>query len=185
MKLTYSYKDEIFWIQNFLSNSEYKLLHSIVIKNRKLIDEKTTLNKKLTLLQDNNYNSNSKHNFNKDIIKQYEILLKHQHFVKLINYKLTSHIRKYSYMESLNWHNDIFFDKINNSQRKYAATYYINKNWKEQYGGELMFKDSCIKGFIQPSGNSLVIIKTGFKHKVNPIIIKNIPRFSIQTWISN
>ncbi len=178
MKLAYSYKDEIFWIQNFLSNDQYKLLHSIVIKNRKSIDEKTIL----TWQQDNN--SNSKHAFDKNIIKQYEILLKHQCFVKLINYNLNSHIRKYSYMESLNWHDDITVE-INNSQRKYAATYYINKNWNEQYGGELMFKYINIKGFIQPLGNSLVIIKTGFRHKVNPVIVKNRQRFSIQTWINN
>jgi Rps23 Pro-64 3,4-dihydroxylase Tpa1-like proline 4-hydroxylase len=173
MKLAYSYKDEIFWIQNFLSNEQYKLIHSAIIKSRNLIENKTTLSWK----QDNN--SNSMYIFNKDIIKQYEILLKHQHFVKFINYNLNSHIRKYSYMESLNWHDD-----KKDLSRKYAATYYINKNWNEQYGGELMFKDSCIKGFIPPLGNSLIIIKTGFRHKVNPVIIKNIPRFSIQTWIN-
>ena len=75
MNLTYSYKDEIFWIQNFLSNDQYKLLHSIVIKNRKSIDKKTKI-----MWQQNN-NSNSMYIFNKDIIKQYEILLKHQQFV--------------------------------------------------------------------------------------------------------
>lgn len=178
MKLIYSYKNQIFWIQNFLSNDQYKLLHSIIIKNRKLINEKTVL----TWQQ--NDNSNSIYNFDRNIINQYEILLKHQHFVKLINYKLTSHIRKYSYMESLNWHDDIPDEKIS-AYREYAATYYINKNWNEQYGGELMFKDSNIKGFIQPLGNSLVIIKSGFRHKVNPVIVKNLQRFSIQTWINN
>jgi Rps23 Pro-64 3,4-dihydroxylase Tpa1-like proline 4-hydroxylase len=177
MNLTYSYKNEIFWIQNFLSNDQYKLLHSIVIKNRKLIDKKT----KLMWQQDNN--SNSMYIFNKDIIKQYEILLKHQQFVKFINYNLHSHIRKYSFMESLNWHEDHFRDEFN-IDRKYAATYYINKNWNENWGGEFMFKDSCIKGFIPPLSNSLVIIKSGFLHKVNPVVVKNIPRFSIQTWIS-
>ena len=173
MKLAYSYKDEVFWIQNFLSNDYYKLIHLIIIKNRNLIKNKTNLSWK----QDNN--SNSMYVFNKDIIKQYEILLKHQPFVKFIDYNFNSHIRKYSYMESLYWHND----KIDLS-RKYAATYYINKNWNENYGGEFMFKDNHIKGFIQPLGNSLVIIKTGFKHKVNPILTKNIKRFSIQTWVN-
>ena len=38
MKLAYSYKDEVFWIQNFLSNDYYKLVHSIIIKNRNLIN---------------------------------------------------------------------------------------------------------------------------------------------------
>jgi len=172
MKLTYSYKDEIFWIQNFLSYDQYKLIHSVVIKDRNLIKNKTILNWK------QNNNSNSMYVFNRDIIKQYEILVKHQKFVKFINYNLDSHIRKYTYMESLNWHED------GKPNRKYAVTYYINKNWSEQYGGELMFKDNHIKGFIQPLGNSLVIIKTGFKHKVNPVIVKNIPRFSIQTWVN-
>jgi Rps23 Pro-64 3,4-dihydroxylase Tpa1-like proline 4-hydroxylase len=176
MKLAYSYKDEVFWIQNFLSNDYYKLVHSIIIKNRNLINKKTELNWK------QEYNSNSMYDFDKSIIKPYEVLLKHQNFIKLINYNLDSHIRKYSYMESLNWHNDL--DKNFVSKRKYAASYYINKNWNEHYAGELMFKDDYIKGFIQPLGNSLVIIKTGFRHKVNPILTKNIERFSIQTWVN-
>ena len=33
MHLSYSYKDEIFWIQNFLSYDHYKLIHSAIIKN--------------------------------------------------------------------------------------------------------------------------------------------------------
>ena len=68
MKLSYFYKDEIFWIQNFLSKDQYKLLHSIIIKNRNLIDEKT----KVVWEQKNN--SNSKYDFNIEVIKIYETL---------------------------------------------------------------------------------------------------------------
>jgi len=178
MKLTYSYKDEIFWIQNFLSKNHYKSMHSSIIKNRNLINQKTDLSWK------QEYNSNSMYVFNKEIINSYETLLKHQQFVNFINYTLTSHIRKYTHRAHLDWHDDKPL-KGPHSKRKYAVTYYINKNWNENYGGEFMFKDNHIKGFIQPLGNSLVIIKTGFKHKVNPVLIKNISRFSIQTWVDN
>ena len=177
MKLAYSYEDKIFWIQNFLSNDYYKLIHSNIIKNRSLINKKTELAWK------QEFNSNSTYDFDKNIINAYEILLKHQNFIKFTDYNLSSHLRKYSYMESLNWHNDIQ-SKNFDYKRRYAASYYINKNWNENYGGELMFKDNHIKGFIQPLGNSLVIIKTGFRHKVNPVLTKNIERFSIQTWIN-
>ena len=161
-----------------MSHDKYKLLHSILIKNRNLIKNKAEMNWK------QNNSPNSLYSFNKEVIKHYETLLKHQQFVKFINYNLDSHFRKYSYMESLDWHTDSRLAYKPDIDRRYAVTYYINKNWNEQYGGEFMFKDSVIRGFIPPMGNSLIIIKSGFKHKVNPVIVKNTPRFSIQTWIT-
>ena len=173
MKLAYSYENKIFWIHNFLSIKEYKLLHSFAIKNRKLINQKTVISWK----QD--YNSSSMYSVDSKIIKQYETALRQQKIVNLTNFNFQSHFRKYSYKEWIDWHAD------NNPQRprKYAAMYYINKNWNENYCGELMFKDNHIRGFIAPLGNSLIIMDAEIRHKVNPVEVKNISRFSIQTWI--
>ena len=46
-----------------------------------------------------------------------------------------------------------------------------------------MFKSNKGSGFIPVMGNSVVIVKTGLKHKVNAVLKKTHPRLSIQTWI--
>ena len=46
-----------------------------------------------------------------------------------------------------------------------------------------MFKSNNESGFIPIVGNSLVIVKTGMRHKVNSNLKKTHPRLSIQTWI--
>jgi len=75
----------------------------------------------------------------------------------------------------INWHED--------SHVKYGVTYYLNKRWNKNWGGELMFNDNEQSGYISPVGNSLVIIKTPLQHKVNPVLINNISRITIQNFI--
>ena len=97
-----------------------------------------------------------------------------------MNYNFYSHLRRYKYGKHLAWHED---DYKGQSTREYAATFYFNKTWGESWGGELMFKSSLGSGFIPIVGNSVVLVKTGLTHKVNPNLKKTHPRLSIQTWI--
>jgi hypothetical protein len=52
----------------------------------------------------------------------------------------------------INWHED---DHVG-----YGVTYYINKRWNYNWGGEFMFKYNGNHGYLPVVGNSLVIIKT-------------------------
>ena len=111
-------------------------------------------------------------------LEQFHIVLKYQPFVNILDSHLDSHIRKYKYGQHLTWHSDDL------GNRGYASTFYFNKTWKQNWGGELMFKSSEGSGFIPILGNSIVIIKSGLHHKVNANLKKTHPRLSIQTWIN-
>lgn len=76
----------------------------------------------------------------------------------------------------INWHSDSHVD--------YGVTYYINKRWNSNWGGEFMFKHNNNYGYLPVVGNSLVIIKTPMHHKVNPVLSSIIPRFTIQSFIN-
>jgi Rps23 Pro-64 3,4-dihydroxylase Tpa1-like proline 4-hydroxylase len=75
----------------------------------------------------------------------------------------------------INWHAD--------SHVRYGVTYYINKRWNPDWGGEFMFKADGNHGYLPVVSNSLVIIKTPMFHKVNPVLSSSIPRISIQSFI--
>jgi Rps23 Pro-64 3,4-dihydroxylase Tpa1-like proline 4-hydroxylase len=184
VKLTFSFHDKLFWIQNFLSPSTYKELYLEIFNKRKEINFKDTEvgwgtykeekeNMPISFDQNNEFN----HTF----FNKYHTLLHHQQFVNLSNCKsLLSHIRKYKYGQHTAWHSDTDYK----NERKYAATYYFNHRWGESWGGELMFKSNLGSGFIPIVGNSVVIVKTGLMHKVNANLKKTHDRLSIQTWIS-
>jgi Rps23 Pro-64 3,4-dihydroxylase Tpa1-like proline 4-hydroxylase len=75
----------------------------------------------------------------------------------------------------INWHED--------GHVGYGVTYYINKRWNPNWGGEFMFKYNGNHGYLPVVGNSLVVIKTPMLHKVNPVLSPIIPRLSIQSFI--
>ena len=187
MNLAFNFKDQLFWIHNFLPKNLYKDMYVDLIKNRnKLNFEKTVVNwltyKEEVEDMSDSYNQDSSKEIN-EYLNKYHIILKHQPFVNLIDLDLLSHIRKYKYGKHLTWHNDTY--ESESVDRKYAATFFFNKTWGESWGGEFMFKSSDGSGFIPIVGNSIVIVKCGLKHKVNPNLKKTHPRFSIQTWIDS
>jgi Rps23 Pro-64 3,4-dihydroxylase Tpa1-like proline 4-hydroxylase len=75
----------------------------------------------------------------------------------------------------INWHDD--------TNVKYGATLYLNNRWSSKWGGEFMFKDENSHGWIPPTPNSLILIKSPVIHKVNTIIGTKIPRISIQMFM--
>ena len=75
----------------------------------------------------------------------------------------------------INWHSDVSW--------KYGATYYLNHRWNIHWGGEFMFADKAAHGFLPITGNSLVIVKSPFDHKVNPVLSPIMPRISVQMFM--
>tara|TARA_R100001509_G_scaffold86275_1_gene49165 strand:- start:1786 stop:2352 length:567 start_codon:yes stop_codon:yes gene_type:complete len=184
MNLNFNIRDDLFWINNFLPTNIYKNMYIEFIKNRKKLNFKKSIVSWPTFKEevDDLSESYDQNNYlNLDFYKEYHLLLRHQRFVNFLNYDFKSHLRLYKYGQHLTWHDDHSDEKT--YKRKYAATFYFNKTWRESWGGELMFKSNNESGFIPIVGNSLVIVKTGMRHKVNSNLKKTHPRLSIQTWI--
>ena len=184
MNLEFNFKDKLFWIHNFLPKETYKNMYVEFLKNRNKLNFKKTFVHWKTFKEEfdnmsESYNQEDKKSKNlNQYLKTYNIMLKHQPFVNFLNYKLESHLRLFRHNQHLTWHNDKGSDN-----RQYAATFYFNKTWHESWGAELMFKSPEGSGFIPIIGNSLVIVKVGLRHKVNPNLKNTHPRFSIQTWV--
>jgi|TARA_R100001163_G_C5051378_1_gene188166 Rps23 Pro-64 3,4-dihydroxylase Tpa1-like proline 4-hydroxylase len=176
MKLAYSIPGKLWWIQDFLDVKFYKELHHAIIKQRQ----------KLKL-------HSSKGIYPEYLLKNVEAPLRRQiseyepferllTLIKLNPYSQIHNIVKthsiVHYMKKssgINWHDDGLW--------KYGATYYINRRWNHNFGGEFMFADNVAHGFIPPVGNSLVIVKSPFKHKVNPVLTPIMPRISVQVFM--
>ena len=187
MNLAFNFHNQLFWIHNFLPKNFYKEMYTNVIKTRKKLgydptgvtwrtfkeeQENMSMSYGQGLLEEkiNNY------------LSKYHMMLRHQQYINLIDKSFDSHLRRFDYGQHLVWHSD---SDPKTKQRSYAATFYFNKTWQEGWGGELLFKSDLGSGFIPIVGNSVVIIKTGLKHKVSANLKKTHPRFSIQTWINS
>ena len=184
MNLAFNFHDKLFWIHNFLPKEIYKSMYVDLIKNRNKLQLKKSIVGWRTFKEEVDDMSDSfdqDNNLKISYYDKYHMLLRHQPFVKLLTNDFKSHLRRYNYGKHLAWHGD---HSSNEVVREYAATYYFNKTWGESWGGELMFKNKLGSGFIPIVGNSLVIIKCGLMHKVNPNLKKTHPRLSIQTWIN-
>ena len=184
MNLRFKFHDQLFWIHNFLPQSLYREMYlEFIRKRRKLYIDKTMVNWRTYIeeVDDMSESIDQASKFNHDYFKKYHTFLTHQRFVNLINLKMVSHLRKFKYGQHLTWHSD-HNEKTN---REYAATYYFNHRWNENWGGELMFKSDLGSGFIPIVANSVVIVKCGLWHKVNANLKKTHNRLSIQTWINS
>ena len=186
MNLAFNFKDELFWIHNVLPPKLYKEMYVEYIKNRKKLNFKKTGVYWFTYKEEVDDMSlsygqsiNMENNVNnvKIFLEKYHIIIKHNPFVNFLNSKFNSHLRLTKYNQHLAWHNDAA------GERKYSVTYYFNKTWGESWGGELMFKSKEGSGFIPVLGNSMCIVKTRLRHRVNAVLKKTHPRFSVQTWV--
>jgi len=187
VNLAFNFHDKLFWIHNFLPPNLYKEMYISVIKTRKKLGYNHTGVTWRTFKEEQenmsmSYGQDSDTKI-KSYLSTYETMLRHQQHVNLINKSFYSHLRRYDYGQHLGWHSDKVQEKFKN--RDYAATFYFNKTWQESWGGELLFKSDLGSGFIPIVGNSVIIVKTGLRHKVCANLKKTHPRFSIQTWIDS
>jgi Rps23 Pro-64 3,4-dihydroxylase Tpa1-like proline 4-hydroxylase len=177
MKLIYNLEDKLFYIQNFLPNHEYKRIHNEIFKEAKklkyLENASKTWNKQLL----NNLETPKRVEINENYFKFYKTLLLHQPFIKIKNFyksfKFLIHIMGKN--SGINWHGD--------DGHEYSITYYLNKRWNKNWGGEFMFTHNGQNGYIPVIGNSVVIIKTPLQHKVNSVLTNIISRITIQSFI--
>ena len=176
MKLIYSIPDKLYYIQDFLDYPTYKKLHYDVFKSNliKLNSTKKTWEKSLSHGY-KNFVENTHLDTKYKPLQKIKILLEHNpfHKVEFKNFKPLIHSMKNG--SGINWHDDHGY--------KYGITYYINRRWNIKFGGEFLFKDKSSNGFIPIVGNSLVIVKAPFNHKVSPVQKPLIPRKTIQMFI--
>ena len=175
MKLVYNLEDKLFYIQNFLPNHEYKRLHNEIFKEYKKLEYLHEASESWDKNLLNNLSTPQRVMIHENYFKFYKTLLLHQPFIKIKNtgFNFVLHFMKKS--SGINWHQDNHVD--------YGVTYYLNKRWNNQWGGEFMFTHNGQNGYIPVVGNSLVIIKTPLYHKVNSVLTNNIPRITIQSFI--
>jgi Rps23 Pro-64 3,4-dihydroxylase Tpa1-like proline 4-hydroxylase len=177
MKLVYSIPDKLYYIQNFLDYPTYKKLHYDVFKSNLVVlkSTKKTWGKQLKYGY-KNFVDHTGLDINYPPLQKIKILLENNlfHKLKIKNYIPLIHSMKNG--SGINWHDD--------TGHVYGVTYYINRRWNTKFGGELLFMDKNSYGFIPLVGNSLIIIKAPFNHKVNPVMKPLVPRKTIQIFIN-
>lgn len=177
MKLIYSIPDKLYYIQNFLDYTTYKKLHYDVFRSNlvKLNSTKKTWEKELKYGY-KNYVEDTQLDINYAPLQKIKILLENNPFHKVIIKDYKPKIHSMSDGTGINWHDD--------GGWKYGITYYINRRWNSKFGGEFLFTGEKSNGFIPLVGNSLVIIKAPFDHKVAPVMKPIVPRKTIQLFIN-
>jgi Rps23 Pro-64 3,4-dihydroxylase Tpa1-like proline 4-hydroxylase len=174
MKLIYNLKNRLYVIQNFLPFNFYKELHKIILKQKNYQSSLGNWEKSLH----DNLKPVDTFAVPNDFLSKIEILYRHQPFVKIEkDHKLHFTFHKMRYGSGINWHDDTDHD--------WAFTFYLNKRWNHQWGGEFMFDFEGNKGFVPIFANTLVILKEHTSHKVNNVLSKYFPRFSLQCFIDN
>jgi len=176
MKLVYSIPDKLYYIQNFLDYPAYKKLHYDVFRSKNIsldLASKTWGKNLLDGFKKSPERSDLAPEYNP--LKKLNILLNTNPFHK-VNQQITEFVLHSMRDNSgINWHDDYKY--------KYGITYYINRRWNPKFGGEFLFKDTNSNGFIPVIGNSVVIVKSPFYHKVSPVQKPLIPRKTIQIFL--
>ena len=176
MKLAYQIPDKLWWIHEFLPFHFYRDLHNSIIKQRKKIKLHSAKGVWPDSLITNIEAPHRSEVKNYKPFEELKILVKHNPFFTLECNKLATTIHSMQKGAGINWHDD--------GKWKYGATYYVNRRWDKQWGGEFMFKDKNSHGYIPLIGNSLVIVKAPLEHKVNQVLSPIMPRMSIQIFLS-
>tara|TARA_R100001510_G_C7612386_1_gene175512 strand:- start:362 stop:910 length:549 start_codon:yes stop_codon:yes gene_type:complete len=181
MNLRLHIPGKVWWIDNFLDYSTYKNIHNSIIKDRNKI-KLHSIEKDWPKFLYENIQPPLKSDImlNKPLtyrpFQKLLTLIKHNPFFKLDD--VEKNVFLIHYMKKgagINWHDD--------SNWKYGITYYVNKRWSKQWGGELLFSHIKGSGYIPIIGNSLLIIKSPIPHKVVPVITDVMPRISVQIFM--
>lgn len=176
MKLIYSIPGKIWCIQDFLSYDKYQGIHNAIIKQRNKINLHSSKGVWGDELIDRIIPPHRSQISNYQPFETLKTLVKHNVYFQLKDVQEMITIIHYMKKGSgINWHND--------GSWKYGATYYLNRRWNHQWGGEFMFTDGDGHGWIPVVGNSLVIVKAPIEHKVNPVLTDIMPRISVQLFM--
>lgn len=178
MKLIYQIPNKLYYIQDFLDYSTYKKLHYDVFRNNSLLLKSTEKiwSKELSYGY-KNFVDGTTLDIEYKPIKMMKILLENNPFQRIKFNDFNPGIHSMKDGSGINWHDD--------NKYKYGITYYINRRWNHQFGGEFLFRDENANGFIPLVGNSLVIVKAPLSHKVTPVMKSTVPRKTIQIFVKN
>jgi len=177
MKLIYHIPNKLYYIQQFLDYPSYKQLH------KEIFDKKLELyNTEKTWKSGLKYGHKTfvaatcfdpdKHK----ILFKLKTLLQNNPFIKFdqnLRYNFIQHSMEDG--SGINWHDDY--------GHEYGITYYLNRRWNKQFGGEFMFRHENSSGFIPLVGNSLLLLKAPLLHKVSSVLKPLIPRKTIQIFV--
>ena len=177
MKLSYTIPGKLWWIHDFLDQENYKGIHNAIFKERGKINlhsvekewNKTLYNNIKTMPERVGVSGYLPFETLKNLIRKNDI------FTLPAGVDMNTNIHYLKKGSGINWHND--------GGATYGATWYLNKRWHPQWGGEFMFKDSAGHGFIPPTGNSLILVKSPFEHKVNTVLSPFLPRITVQLFM--
>jgi hypothetical protein len=176
MKLMYSIPGKLWWITDFLPYDMYKGIHNAIIKERKKINLHSTKGVWSQHLINNILPPMRVEVTDYPPFEKLKTLVRHNAYFQLNDVKKMSTTIHYMKKDAgINWHND--------GNWKYGATYYLNRRWNKQWGGEFMFTNEGGHGWIAPVANSLVIVKAPITHKVNPVLSPTVPRISVQMFM--
>jgi len=179
MKLVYQIPNKLYYIENFLDYPTYKKFHYDVFRSN-LINLKSVKDNWIPSLTKNykNYVDYSHLTPNYGPLQKLKILLENNPFIKVKLNKSTPFVlHSMTDGSGINWHSDVNWE--------YGITYYLNRRWNPQFGGEFLFKHKYSNGFIPLIGNSLLIVKTPLVHKVAPVMNPLVPRKTLQIFIPN
>jgi len=177
MRLSYSIPNKLWWIHDFLDQENYKGIHNAIFKERGKINlhsvekewNKTLYDNIKTMPERVGVSDYPPFETLKNLIRKNDI------FTLPAGMDMNTNIHYLKKDSDINWHND--------GGATYGATWYLNRRWHPQWGGEFMFKDSAGHGFIPPTGNSLILVKSPFEHKVNTVLSPLIPRITVQLFM--
>jgi len=169
-------------IDNFLDDKLYNDLYDLAISTKPVRESRdfwtAGLYKESGVEQKNSVKISSGFvNLNDD---NPECIKKFQEYIKMYmlpiykdSYKITSMF--YNWNESnIFWHDD--------GSHRYGITYYLNKEWEADWGGELLLQDST---FVQPKPNRIIFIKAPYNHKTSLVAEGAPDRLTIQTFVSD
>jgi len=179
MKLAYQIPNKLYWIHDFLDYNMYKGIYTAIIKERDKINLSTTKG----FWEDNLHkNIRAPKRVQVSDYKPFEnlkTLVTHNQYLQLkpadYQNEMTTTIHYMERGAGIQWHSD--------TKWTYGITYYLNKNWSSDWGGEFMFADKVSHGFFPVVANSLAVVKSPFAHKVNPVLSPIMPRMSIQIFM--
>ncbi|KRB59891.1 2OG-Fe(II) oxygenase family protein [Flavobacterium sp. Root186] len=108
-------------------------------------------------------------------------------FVVYLNESCFAGITGYEFHYSLYEKGDFYLKHLdqfkNNSSRKYSMISYLNSNWKESDGGELMIHQNNIQQKISPVQGKTVFFKSN--ELVHEVLVTQNTRMSITGWLKS
>jgi len=178
MNLVYQIPNKLYYLTQVFDYHTYKQLHHEAFKSKNIKLEPVTKNNfwNPNLLKNlKNCPDSSFLNPNHPILEKLKNILSDNPYIKIDCSKIYYQMHSMRNNAGINWHNDVGHD--------YGITYYINRRWNHEFGGEFLFTDESSNGFIPVIGNSMVILKSPFQHKVTPVLNSIVPRKTIQMFI--